>query len=246
MAIIIFQHSEIGRPGRLGATLRDHGWRLDIRAMHEGGVVPTDLDNVDGVISLGGPQNVDEPRDEWPWMDAEIEFLRAAHERSLPIVGVCLGAQLLAAALGGEVAAMPQAEVGFQTISLSPAGHTETLLSGIAWDSPQLCHHMREVKTPPAGAVVLASSRRCAVQAFRAGMRSYGFQYHFEADQRLIRDLTHEAKDELHGAGYTETEIEQQIETHYADFARLADRLCVNIATCLLPTARLASARGRD
>ncbi len=246
MAILVFQHSEIGRPGRLGATLRDHGWRLDIRAMHAGGDVPADLDDVDGVISLGGPQNVDEPRDDWPWMDGEIEFLRAAHERSLPIVGVCLGAQMLAAALGGEVAAMPQAEVGFQTITLSQAGHTETLLSGIAWDSPQFCHHMREVRKPPAGAVVLASSRRCAVQAFRVGMRSYGFQYHFEADQRLIRDLTRESMDELHGAGYTEAEIEQQIETHYADFARLADRLCVNIATCLLPTARLAGARGRD
>lgn len=240
MAIIVFQHHEIGRPGRLGATLRDHGLPLDVRLLFAGASVPADLDGVEGVVSLGGPQNVGDPPGSAPWMQAEMEFLAAAHERALPIVGVCLGAQLLAAALGGEVAPMEQPEVGFQTVNLTGSGQTETMLAGVAWSSPQFCHHGREITKTPAGAVVLASSKQCRVQAFRIGMRSYGFQFHLEADQRMIRELSAEAKDDLHRAGYTEDEIEQQIQAKHPEFARLADRICVNVAAFLMPTARLA------
>ncbi len=240
MAIIVFQHHDIGVPGRLGVTLRDHAHRLDIRMLHEGDSVPPDFDNVSGVISLGGPQSVGDPEDKAPWMARELEFLREAHERSIPVVGVCLGAQLVAAALGGEVSPMDQPEIGFHSVKLGPTGQTETLLAGISWDSMQFCHHGQEITKLPEGAVPLASSKRCKVQAFKVGMRTYGFQYHFEADQPIIRKLVNSARDDLHRAGYTEDEIDQQVENQYAAFARLADRLCVNIAANLLPTGRLA------
>lgn len=240
MAIIVFQHHDIGVPGRLGVTLRDHALRLDIRKLHEGDPIPPDLDNVTGVVSLGGPQNVGDPEDKAPWMARELEFLREAHERSIPVVGICLGAQMVAAALGGQVGPMEQPEIGFHTIRLTPAGHTETMLAGIAWDSLQFCHHGQEVKQLPGAAVALASSKRCKIQAFKVGMRTYGIQYHFEADQPIIRRLVAEARDDLHRAGYTEDEIDQQVEKNYAAFARLADRLCVNIAAYLMPTGRLA------
>jgi len=242
MAILVFQHHEIGRPGRLGATLRDHGLRLDIRELHARGAVPADLDGVDGVVSLGGPQNVDDPPEKAPWMRAEMDLLAEAHARGLPVVGVCLGAQMLASALGGAVEPMDEPEIGFHTVSLTAAGQTDTLHAGIPWDSPQFLHHTRHVASLPAGGVALASSKKRPVQAFRVGMRSYGFQHHFEADQRLIREMVASAKDDLHRAGYTEEEIEQQIESRYAEFARLADRLCVNIAAYLMPTSRLAHA----
>jgi len=240
MAILVFQHHDIGRPGRLGATLRDHGRRLDIRELHAGDPVPSDLDDVDGVVSLGGLENVGDPPESAPWMQPEMDLLRAAHHRGLPIVGVCLGAQLVAAALGGEVGHMDQPEIGFHTVSLNTPGQTDTMHAGVAWDSAQFLHHGCEVKRLPEGGVALSASNRCAIQAFRAGMRTYGFQYHFEADQRMIHQLIDAAQDDLHRAGYTEDEITQQIETTYADFARLADRLCVNIATYLMPSARPA------
>lgn len=240
MAIIVFQHHDIGLPGRLGVTLRDHAHRLDIRMLHEGDSVPPDFDNVSGVISLGGPQNVGDPEDKAPWMLREMEYLREAHERAIPVVGVCLGAQLLAAALGGDVGPMDQPEIGFHTIHINHVGQTDTLLAGVAWDAPQFCHHGHEVKSLPDGAAALASSKRCKIQAFRVGMRTYGFQYHFEADQPIIRKLINAARDDMHRAGYTEDEIEQQMEKRYPTFARLADRLCVNIAAYLMPTGRLA------
>lgn len=240
MAIIVFQHHDIGRPGRLGATLRDHGHRLDVRLLHTGDAIPPDFDNVTGVLSLGGTQNVGDSPEHAPWMSAEMGFLREAHARELPVVGICLGAQLLAAGLGGEVAAMEQPEIGFHTVHLSPVGQIETLFAGLSWDSPQFCHHAFEVTKLPPGAALLASSKRCKVQAFRAGLRSYGVQSHFEVDQRGVRALIAEGRNELNRAGYTLDEIEQQIEERYATFARLSDRLCVNIAAFLIPSGSFA------
>ncbi|MCA9312378.1 MAG: type 1 glutamine amidotransferase [Phycisphaerales bacterium] len=233
MAIILFQHAAHCRPGRLGTTLRDHGFTLDIRRLDDGDPVPPDFDNVEGVISMGGPQNVGEAH---AWIKRETEFLREAHERQLPVVGVCLGAQLLAHALGGEVGPMEGAgEIGFTDVNILPPAQTDTVLSGIAWRSPQFQKHKQEVKKLPAGAALLASSDRCKVQAFRAGMRSYGFQYHFECDMDMIRTFTKDSVGELHGAGLTTDEFEKQCQTKYEMFARLADRLCLNIATYLIP-----------
>ncbi|MCA9294616.1 MAG: type 1 glutamine amidotransferase [Phycisphaerales bacterium] len=235
MAILVVQHSQTCRPGRLGLTLRDHAFKLDIRRVDLGDALPSDLDEVDGVISLGGPQNVDEDH---AWLEVERELLRAAHAAQLPIVGICLGHELLAQALGGEVGRSTTPEAGFVDVDILPPGHTDTLLSGIAWTNPQFAHHAYEVTAPPPGAVVLAKSAHCAVQAFKVGLRSYGFQYHFEADQPIMQAIMREASSnpahDVDDAG-----MSSQLERAYPTFARLADRLCVNIATCLIP--RVAS-----
>jgi hypothetical protein len=91
------------------------------------------------------------------------------------------------------------------------------------------------VKTPPPGAAVLASSAQCKVQCFRAGLRSYGFQYHFEADRPMIEALAKESPGEMVATGLTGELLRQQLDQRYEMFARLADRLCVNIATYLIP-----------
>jgi GMP synthase-like glutamine amidotransferase len=234
MSIIVFQHGDGIGPGRLGATLRDHGLALDIRRpdLHGARAVPPDFDNVHAVISLGGNQNVGEPHD---WMAREIEFLRAAHQRQLPVVGVCLGHQLIAAALGGKVGPMDRYHVGFEQVSINPTGQTETLLAGIAWDSMQYQDHGQEVKELPPDATLLASSAACKVEAFRAGLRTYGFQNHFEADRAMIEAWAAGNGALLARAGVTSGDIAAQCDRHYASFARLADRLCVNIATFLFP-----------
>lgn len=238
MPTIVFQHSDISRPGRLGRTLRDHGHRLDIRRLDAGDPIPPDFDGVDGVIALGGPQSLADPDARPEWMDREIEFLRGAHERQLPVIGVCLGHQLVGAALGAEVVRMEQPEVGFHTISLTPPGQTDNVLAGLAWDSYQFCHHSDEVAQAPPGATVLATSEQCKVQAFRAGMRTYAFQFHFEAAREMVTDLTQSDADALHKAGATVEEIERQVEERYASFARLADRLCINLATLVAVVGR--------
>lgn len=233
MPIIVFQHSESERPGRLGLVLRDHAFRLEIRRLDRGDPIPPDFDDVDGVISLGGPQRVQEGRE--PWIAREVEYLRAAHERQLPVVGICLGHQLIARALGAEVGPMDKPEVGYVDVDLTPAGQTDTILAGIPWRTPQFQLHHDEVKGVPPGAVLLASSAACSVQAFRAGMRTYAFQYHPEFDREMIRLALADSRDMLIRAGVNAPLIESQSEHRQDLFARAADRLCLNIATYLLP-----------
>jgi GMP synthase-like glutamine amidotransferase len=224
----------MGRPGRLGLTLRDNGFKLDIRRVDRAGVaaIPTDFDDVEGVISLGGPQNVGGPE---PWLTREIDFLREAHARALPIVGICLGHQLLGAALGAEVGPMTRPEAGLLPVDIAPAGQIDTMLTGIAWSSPQFHMHSYEVKSLPKDVALLASSAGCKVQAMRAGLRSYGFQYHFECDRAMIEEYAADAKNEMHKSGLTSEELTQQCNERYEMFASLGDRLCLNIATCLIP-----------
>ncbi len=232
MPIIVFQHDAKNKPGRLGMTLRDHAFKLDTRRLDQGDPVPVDFDDVDGVISLGGAANVD---DKHGWIEKECAFIRGAHERGLPVVGVCLGAQMIAKALGGTVDKAAQREAGFVDVDLLPVAHTDTIMAGIAWKTPQFSLHRYEVTELPAGGVRLAKSEHCANQAFRVGMRTYGFQYHFEADRPMMNELLADARSDLHAAGMTTDEFSRDADKKYEMFARLGDRLCVNIATYLIP-----------
>lgn len=241
MAIIVFQHSERGGLGRLGATLRDHGFKLDIRRLDQLGAkaLPADLDNVHGIISLGGPQNVGESHD---WMSGEADLLRQAHARQLPVIGICLGAQMIASALGGEVGPMDKPELGMPIVSLNPGGQTETMLGGIPWDCPQFSTHGYEIKKLPVGAQALGGSKQCKIQVYRAGIRTYGFQYHPEADMDMIQTYT-AADGKFHErAGVTAEQVLADAEKHYEMFARAADRLAVNLATYLFPLSRKLTA----
>jgi GMP synthase (glutamine-hydrolysing) len=233
MRIIVFQHGDHIRPGRLGLTLRDHGFKLDIRRPDkDGNAIPPDMDDVHGVISLGGEQNVGDPL---PWLAREAEFLKEAHRRELPVIGICLGHQLIAHALGGQVAPMTQPEVGFTTVMLPPPGQTEPMLAGIAWGSPQFQSHSREVTQLPPGATLLASSKQCKMQAFKAGIRTYGFQFHFECDRAMVDEYTKLDTQALQACGIAPSDAKAQADQHYDTFARYADRLCVNLATLLFP-----------
>jgi GMP synthase (glutamine-hydrolysing) len=252
MAIIVFQHGEHVGPGRLGLTLRDHGFKLDIRRLDlpadhalnrtiAGPLVPKDYDNVQAVISLGGEQNIGDPL---PWIEQEAAYIKGAHERNIPVVGICLGAQLITHALGGKVAPLPNNfyEIGIENLALNIGGQTESMLGGIAWNSPQFMHHGYWCETLPAGAAVLASSKNCKHQIFRVGVRTYGFQFHPECDRGGIDEYLRGAEAYMTRGGTSREVIAKQIEEHYAAYARLSDRLCVNIATLLFPASKRISA----
>lgn len=258
MAIIVFQHTATEGPGRLGVILRDHGKVLDLRrldlpvgAPSAGAVglrnqhIPTDFDDVEGVITLGGEMMVG---DDYPWMNAELEFLREAHKRHIPLVGICLGAQMIAKALGGEVGPMEGeagsggAEWGMAPVRQHPVANTETMLAGIPWTIWQMHAHGWEVKSVPPGAVILQYSDKCKVQAFRAGMRTYAFQYHFEFDLPMIEAILTSGSPQIAQAGIDPARALDQVREHYDDYARVSDRLCVNMASYLFPVTRAITA----
>lgn len=244
MAILVLQHQPDVTIGRLGACLREHGQTLDFRRLWlpEGPRnphIPKDFDNIDAVITLGGAMNVDDPG--YAWMKPELAFLKSAHERKLPIIGICLGSQLIAKALGGEIGPMDSgvAEWGMGKIMQHPVANTETILAGIAWTSWQFHAHGQEIKTPPPGATVLQYSAKCKVQSFKVGLRTYGFQYHFECDLPQIERFLSSNDPQISCAGvHDPAQAIAEARAHYADFARLSDRLCVNLAEYLLPVSR--------
>lgn len=238
MPIIVFQHWTTGRPGRIGLTFRDHGLKLDIRMPHaQAGAVPTDLDDVDGVVILGGPQNVTDIA-QHPWMQREAEFIRACHDARLPVIGICLGAQLIAHALGGVVMPREKPAIGFHPLGLNPAGQTEPMLAGIQWTSPQFFSCGQEVKQLPPGSVLLSGTPATPVQAFKAGLRTFAFLFHFECDRPMLEELARESQEFMSAAGTTLADVLGSIDHSYEPYARLSDRLCVNLATLLFPRVR--------
>lgn len=245
MPILVFQHGDDAAVGlgRFAPILRDLGFTTDIRRpdlpTKAGRGVPADYDNVQGVIALGGHMNVSDAAS-MPWLQQEMDYLRGAHERQLPVIGICLGHQLLAKALGGEVAPAAKPEWGFCRVTQTPPGNVDIVLAGIPWGSWQFQSHFQEVTKAPDGATVLAGSKDCKVQCFKAGLRSYGFQYHFEFTRAQIdgfaRDQT--CQKEMAQAGLSPADLAKQLDEYYESFDRLSTRLCQNLAGVMFPAKR--------
>jgi GMP synthase (glutamine-hydrolysing) len=235
MSLLVLQHHPEEHAARLGQTLRDHGHRLRVIRLDLNQSLPPDLDDVEGLVIMGGPQNVDEV-DQYPWLADEMELIRKAKAANLPMVGICLGAQLIAKALGGEVAAMPAAEAGFGLTKLTMPKFVDPVLQGIRWQFMQFHMHGQEVTKLPPDSAPLCFTDKCKIQAYRTGLNIYCFQFHFELDKALIEKFSHFAT--VTKAGLDSATILQQMEEHYDEYRRISERLCENIATLLLPVDR--------
>lgn len=235
MSILVLQHHPSETTSVLGKTLTEHGHRLTVINLHAGDKLPVDLDDVTGLVIMGGPQNVDQTA-EFPWLEGEMDLIRQAHKLGLPMVGICLGAQLVAKALGGEVAGMAKPEVGFGMVKLTMPKFVDPILQGIRWEFPAFHLHGQEVTKLPPDSMPLCMTAACKIQAYRVGLNIYCFQYHFEADQALLRKFAQ--FEFLKQGGLDAAAVDKQIEEHYKEYRRLGDRLCDNIAVLLMPVDR--------
>lgn len=235
MSILVLEHHPLETSGVLGKTLRDHGQRLRVIHLDRGGQLPPDLDDVEGIVIMGGPQNVDET-EKYPWLEGEMQLIRDAREKNLPMVGICLGAQLIAKALGGEVAPMASPQGGYGMVRLSMPKFVDPVMQGIRWQFPVFHLHGQEVtKLPPEG-VPLCSDDTCKIQAYRVGLNIYCFQYHFEADAQMIDAFY--GFDLMKQLGLDAQTIAAQKDAHAKEYTRLGQRLSENIAILLMPVDR--------
>ena len=194
--VLIVQHEPFEGPG----TLRDAlgGCELRLVRTFAGDPVPAGLEE-DGLVVLGGGMGVSEA-DRYPHLRDEMKLLRAAARRGRPVLGICLGSQLLAASLGGSVARAPRKEIGWFGVDLLPGARDDALFAG-APRAFTAFHWHGDAFTLPQGATPLAASAMTPLQAFRQGPRAWGVQFHLETDEQVLTAMLRSGAAELREAG---------------------------------------------
>jgi len=182
--LLVFQHVAHEILGTLDPLLRDAGFRIKYVNFERHPDAEPNLEGYDGLIVLGGPMNVDEV-DNYPNLITEINLIRMAVEKELPILGICLGSQLLAKALGAKVTKNPEKEIGWYEVSPTNEGENDPLTSNFLREEKIFQWH-GDTFDLPKGAKLLASSPLCKNQAFKFGDNVYGFQFHLEVDKPMI------------------------------------------------------------
>ncbi len=245
MPTLIIQHSPRSTGGVLTHVLRDHGLRMVNIRLDQGESIPSDLDDVDGIVSLGGSPSATD--DTLPWIAAELKLLKAAHELSIPILGICLGSQLLAKALGGTVRRMDgPPSVGLPTINLTPEGRENPLFRGVPWYGQWPSWHEDEVSELPGGSVLLAKSEACGVEAWHNGVFSYGVQFHPEWNSSMLNDICDDPS-RLPAGNVSDIEaIRSEGKERAESINRMAHRFAENIAGHMLLSDRKNAGASRD
>jgi GMP synthase (glutamine-hydrolysing) len=183
--VVVLHHLEKPFLGHAGPPLRAAAVELDERHLRAGEPLPAPGE-ADAILSLGGDQSVRDI-ERHPYLVDEVELLRAEAERGTPILGVCLGGQLLAHALGGSVERAPQRTVDWPEVRRLAAADGDPLFGGLA-DTIRALHWNEDQFTVPDGAVELLSRAGQGGEAFRFGEAAWGIQFHPECDARALDD----------------------------------------------------------
>ncbi|MGH8034225.1 MAG: type 1 glutamine amidotransferase [Lysobacterales bacterium] len=182
--VLVFQHVAAEPLGTLDPMLRERGHRIRYVNFQRDPAARPDVSGYNALIVLGGPQMPDEDH-KYPHLNVEMRCIEQALKHDIPVMGICLGAQLLASTLGGLVRPMDSWEIGWYEIKPTAHAATDPLFCKLARPHPAFQWHGYTFDVP-ADAVHLARSDTCENQAFRYGNRAYGLQCHLELDERLI------------------------------------------------------------
>jgi GMP synthase-like glutamine amidotransferase len=202
MRIHCLQHVPFEGPARIADWAARRGHRLAISRLYAGDTLP-ELDTFDRLIVMGGPMGVaDEGR--FGWLASEKACIGDAIGAGKSVVGICLGAQLIADVLGAPVFRNAEPEIGWLPIELTEAGRALDLLHGFPQRQTVLHWHGDTFDLPP-GALHLARSAACAHQAFLIGERVLGLQFHLESTPQSVADLCVHCADEIVPAAHVQT-----------------------------------------
>lgn len=183
MSIPVIRHVSFEGPGYLGQALRAAGLPFACFDLFDH-VAPPDANAIDSLIVMGGPMSANDPLD---YLRVEMGLIEQALRRGIPVLGICLGAQLIAKVLGARVFRNRVSEIGWFPVHWTAAGIGDLLFHGLPQPADTF-HWHGEMFDLPAGAELLAWSERCAHQAFRFGKNVYGLQFHPEVDPDMVQD----------------------------------------------------------
>ena len=228
--LLVFQHVAAEPLGTLDPLIRRRGHRIRFKNFERHPDAQLNVDRYRGLVVLGGPMNVDE-HPQRAHLRNEMRAIETMLEQGKPVLGICLGAQLLAHVLGARVPRNPVPEIGWYPLQKTAAGLDDPVLAPLQAQTPVFQWHSCRFDIP-ASAVHLASSADCAQQAFRYGDNAYGFQFHLEMDERLVeRWLANPAyREELAASGLSHDAdaIRAQTRQHIAAMQEQADAVFNN------------------
>ncbi|WP_314172841.1 type 1 glutamine amidotransferase [Streptomyces winkii] len=213
---LVVQNTPRGGPGRLGRWLGEQGLALDVVHAYDGGQLPRNLAEHRSLIVLGGGYMPDADQ-RAPWLGPVRGLAEEALASAVPVLGICLGAQLLAHVAGGTVRAehgLP--ESGSTELTLRPEASDDPLFRGLPARVRAIEHRVDAITRLPRDAQWLASSERCPVQAFRLGPCAWGVQFHPEATAETVRGWDAEA---LREQGFDREELVREAERDEAEAA---------------------------
>ena len=231
MKILVLQHEACEHPGEFRRFLAEDGHEW-VPVGLDAGEAPPALDGFDALWVMGGPMDVWE-EDKHPWLAAEKALIREAVEgRGMPFLGLCLGHQLLACALGGECGKAKTPEIGVLPVQMTEMGAESIFLDDVPETFPCLQWHGAEVTRLPEGAKVLATSPDCAVQAMSWGPRALSMQFHLEVEADTVRNWTaipaySDALDGAFGPGGADR-LAADCVARMAEFNTVAERVYIN------------------
>jgi GMP synthase-like glutamine amidotransferase len=192
--VAIFRHAPSEGPGYFATFLDTHGIPWQLFRIDAGDALPTDARQFSGLVFMGGPMSVN---DDLPWIPHSLELIRQAAQADIPVLGHCLGGQLMAKALGGVVGRNPVKEIGWGEVSVADNATAR------AWFGEEMkfdaFHWHGETFTIPPGATVILGNTHCANQAFATG-KHLGMQCHIEMTEEMVREWCELGKEEIASA----------------------------------------------
>lgn len=195
--VLVIQNEAIDPITLVGEWLDEVGIKMEVIKVNEGGSIPLEIpSDISGLIVLGGTMSANDDA-KFSWLGDERKLISDAVETDTPMVGICLGGQMLATAVGGRVDRAPIGEIGLHSFTVSQDAQSDPVLKSIAGKTVFATQwHQDYVSDLPEDAVVLAGNDVCPVQIFRIGTKVYGFQFHPEVDDALFDSWADGADDD--------------------------------------------------
>jgi GMP synthase-like glutamine amidotransferase len=190
--IRIFRHINCEGPGYFAEALNHYSIPFELVCIDKGEKLPPQIDDVSGLVFMGGPMSVN---DDLTWVGQELDLIQKAVDVDLPVLGHCLGGQLIAKALGGTINANPVKEIGWLPVQKIKNEQTENWLGGIP-DETTMFHWHGETFSIPDGATAILKSQHCAHQGFVVG-NTLALQCHVEMTTSMVNEWATLYKDEL-------------------------------------------------
>ena len=234
--VLVIQHIDIEGPGLIQKFFEKKGPPVTVLKINQGASFPETAQGITAVIILSGPMNVYE-EDIYPFLKEEDRFIREVLDAHVPILGICLGSQLLAKACGASVERGEAREMGWHTIKLTDEGKTDPLFANCP-DEPVVFQWHEDQFRIPVGGTLLAASSVCPHQAFRVNGNAYGIQFHIEVTPEMVASWILEY---LSPESLTQSDVYHMVKDYFGRetaFQAQTERILSNFSA-LIPKKRL-------